>query len=58
MTKVYYNVWTIIEKVTITDDDEIYKDIDDTSVKVGKTETLNQAIDIQNKLSKEYNSIA
>tara|TARA_Y100000310_G_C20590770_1_gene767863 strand:+ start:1159 stop:1335 length:177 start_codon:yes stop_codon:yes gene_type:complete len=58
MTKVYYNVWTIVEKVTITDDDEIYEDIDDTSVKVGKTETLNQATDIQKQLSKEYNSIA
>jgi|TARA_Y100000310_G_scaffold345581_1_gene466890 hypothetical protein len=57
MGKVYYNVWTIVEKVTIINDDETYEDIDDALVKVGKTETLEQAIDLQNKLGKEHDSI-
>ena len=48
--EIYYNVWTVIEKVTVTDEDEIYKDIDDTYVKVGKTKTLDEAIDIQKEL--------
>jgi len=51
--EIYYNIWTIIEKVTVTDEDEIYEDIDDTYVKVGKTETLDQAIDIQRELSNQ-----
>ena len=49
--EIYYNVWTVIEKVTVSADDEIYEDIDDSYIKIGKTETLNQAIDIQKELS-------
>lgn len=54
--EVKYNVWTIIEKVTITDNDEEYEDIPTTYVKVGMTDTLDEAIDIQNDLAKGFES--
>jgi len=37
--KIYYNVWTVIEKVTISDSDEVYEDLDETQTKIGKTYT-------------------
>ena len=55
--EIYYNVWTIIEKVTVTDEDEIFEDIDDTYFRVGKTKTLDEAIDIQHASKRECRNL-
>jgi len=52
-----YNIWTTIEKVTITDDDETYEDIENTHVKIGVTQSFEAAEAFQKSLISEDNII-
>tara|TARA_R110000772_G_C13310268_1_gene440045 strand:+ start:6293 stop:6478 length:186 start_codon:yes stop_codon:yes gene_type:complete len=57
MKTIKYNLWVYIEKVIIIGEDVDYEDVNVLPVKVGIEKTLNQAIDLTNQLSKEFESI-
>jgi hypothetical protein len=51
MERIKYNIWVSIEKVTTTDDDEIYEDDwDRLPVKYACTDDFEQACDILDSL--------
>lgn len=52
--EIKYNVWTTIERVTITDDDEVLVDLKkELRIKIGVFATLEEALDKQHELAKD-----
>ena len=53
--EIYYNVWTSIEQVTITNGEEVYEDLK-IQEKVGQAKTYIEAREVQLQLSKDFES--